>query len=58
MAEMNEHLVTEPPRTFREACQWILWFQITARMYNGSVRWAAWTCSCSRFTTATPLPER
>jgi formate C-acetyltransferase len=33
---MNEHLVEHPPRTFREACQWILWFQITARMYNGS----------------------
>ncbi|MCU0523012.1 MAG: formate acetyltransferase, partial [Anaerolineae bacterium] len=36
MAEMNAWLVNEPPRTFREACQWILWFQITARMYNGS----------------------
>ena len=36
IAEMNERLVTEPPRTFREACQWILWYQITARMYNGS----------------------
>ncbi len=28
--------VTEPPQTFREACQWTLWYQITARMYNGS----------------------
>ena len=36
LAEMNDWLVSEPPRTFREACQWILWFQITARMYNGS----------------------
>lgn len=36
MAEMNAWLVNEPPRTFREACQWILWYQITARMYNGS----------------------
>jgi len=36
MAEINERLVTEPPRTFREACQWILWYQMTARMYNGS----------------------
>ena len=36
IAEMNERLVTEPPQTLREACQWILWFQITARMYNGS----------------------
>jgi len=36
IAEINERLVTEPPQTFREACQWILWYQITARMFNGS----------------------
>ncbi len=36
MAAINAHLVTEPPRTFREAVQWMLWFQIAARMYNGS----------------------
>ena len=36
MAEMNDWIVSEAPRTFREACQWMLWFQITARMYNGS----------------------
>ena len=36
MAEINELLVTEPPRTFREACQWIVWYQMAARMYNGS----------------------
>ena len=36
MADINHRLVTEPPQTFREACQWILWYQITARMYNGS----------------------
>ena len=36
IAEINERLVSEPPQTFREACQWILWYQITARMYNGS----------------------
>jgi pyruvate-formate lyase len=36
MAAINERLVTEPPQTFREACQWILWYQICARMYNGS----------------------
>jgi len=36
MAEMNEWLVDSPPRTFREACQWILWYLIMARMYNGS----------------------
>ncbi|MBT4500003.1 MAG: formate acetyltransferase, partial [Gemmatimonadetes bacterium] len=27
---------TEPPKTFREACQWILWYDMAARMYNGS----------------------
>ncbi len=36
MADINERLVTDPPRTFREACQWIVWFQMIARMYNGS----------------------
>lgn len=36
MAHINERLITEPPRTFREACQWILWYQLIARMYNGS----------------------
>ena len=36
MAEINEHLVSNPPRTFREACQWNLWYQSVARMYNSS----------------------
>jgi pyruvate-formate lyase len=36
LAEMNDRLVELPPATFREACQWILWYQIMARMYNGS----------------------
>ncbi|MBN1248903.1 MAG: formate acetyltransferase [Anaerolineae bacterium] len=36
MAMINEKLVTEPPDTFREACQWIVWYQMAARMYNGS----------------------
>ncbi|MBC7234374.1 MAG: formate acetyltransferase [Chloroflexi bacterium] len=36
MAEMNDWLVENPPRTFKEACQWILWYLIMARMYNGS----------------------
>ena len=36
IGEMNQRLVCQPPETFREACQWILWFQIVARMYNGS----------------------
>ena len=36
IAEINERLLTEPPRTFREACQWTVWYQMIARMYNGS----------------------
>ena len=36
MADINARLVAEPPATFREACQWIAWFQMVACMYNGS----------------------
>ena len=36
ISDMNSKLVTEPPQTFREACQWILWYLISARMFNGS----------------------
>jgi formate C-acetyltransferase len=36
ITDINHRLVSEPPQTFREACQWILWYQIAARMYNGS----------------------
>ena len=36
MAEINEWLINESPRTFREACQWTAWFQTVARLYNGS----------------------
>ena len=36
IAEINERLACDPPRTFRESCQWILWYLLAARMYNGS----------------------
>ncbi|MHB0859407.1 MAG: pyruvate formate lyase family protein [Anaerolineae bacterium] len=36
MAAINVRLAHEPPRTFREACQWMVWYQMAARMYNGS----------------------
>ena len=36
IAAINFRLVAEPPTTFREACQWILWYDMAARMYNGS----------------------
>jgi len=36
IAEMNEHLVHGPPRTLREACQFLAWFQAVDRMwYHG-----------------------
>jgi pyruvate-formate lyase len=35
MGEMNERLVSEPPATFLDALQWIAWFEMIARMYNG-----------------------
>jgi pyruvate-formate lyase len=35
-ARINRKLVTEPPATFREACQWVLWHLLAARMYDGS----------------------
>ncbi|MGM0401242.1 MAG: pyruvate formate lyase family protein [Chloroflexota bacterium] len=34
IAEMNEWLVEEPPRTFREACQFLVWFQSVDRMWG------------------------
>ena len=36
MADVNDRLVTDAPRTFREAVQWIVWYQMAARMFNGS----------------------
>ena len=30
MAEVNRWLIDGPPRTFREACQWIAWFNMAA----------------------------
>ncbi|MFO7936361.1 MAG: pyruvate formate lyase family protein [Kiritimatiellia bacterium] len=34
LARINYHLVNDPPRTLREACQWIAWFNISSRVYN------------------------
>jgi pyruvate-formate lyase len=36
IARINARLVSEPPESFREACQWMLWFLMAARMYDGS----------------------
>ena len=34
--DMNLHIAHSPPRTFEEACQFILWSTMMFRMYNGS----------------------
>jgi formate C-acetyltransferase len=39
IAATCRRLVTEPPATFREACQWLVFFQAIAKMYNGSGEW-------------------
>jgi len=39
IADICERMVTEPPQTFREACQWLVFFQAAAKMYNGSGEW-------------------
>ncbi|MBT5829577.1 MAG: pyruvate-formate lyase [Candidatus Latescibacteria bacterium] len=33
IAEVNEHLIDSPPRTLREACQFLAWFQVIDRMW-------------------------
>jgi pyruvate-formate lyase len=35
IAEMNAWLVERPPRTLREACQFLAWFQSLDKMYGG-----------------------
>jgi pyruvate-formate lyase len=39
IAGICERQVAEPPQTFREACQWLVFFQAVAKMYNGSGEW-------------------
>ena len=34
MAEVNRWLIEGAPRTLREACQWIAWFNMASRTYN------------------------
>jgi len=34
MAKINERLISEPPQSFRQAVQWMLWFQLAAKMFN------------------------
>ena len=39
IADVCNRLVAAPPQTFREACQWLVFFQAAAKMYNGSGEW-------------------
>ncbi len=39
IAKVNERMVWDKPRTFREACQWLTFWQAGAKMYNGSGEW-------------------
>lgn len=39
IADICDRMVTDPPETFREACQWLVFFQAAAKMYNGSGEW-------------------
>lgn len=34
IAKINNWIVSNPPRTFREAVQWMNWYQIAGKMYN------------------------
>lgn len=34
MAEVNQWVISRPPRTLREACQWIIWYHLASRTYN------------------------
>ncbi len=36
IARINNKLINDPPETFREACQWMLWYQMGGKMFNGS----------------------
>jgi len=34
MAEVNQWVIEHPPRTLREVCQWIAWYNMASRIYN------------------------
>ena len=35
MLRTNRHIETEPPRTLREACQFLCWYNMVGRSFNG-----------------------
>ncbi|MCL6456546.1 MAG: pyruvate formate lyase family protein [Gorillibacterium sp.] len=34
ISDVNQAIAVHPPRTLREACQWICWFNMASRTYN------------------------
>lgn len=34
LAETNKAVVEDAPKTFRQACQWIIWYHLASRTYN------------------------
>ena len=34
MADTNRAILNQPPKTLREACQWIIWYHLASRTYN------------------------
>lgn len=31
MAQVNRNILSRPPETLREACQWIVWYHLASR---------------------------
>jgi len=34
MLQVNKNILSAPPQTLREACQWIIWYHLASRTYN------------------------
>ncbi len=34
MLAVNKNVISSPPKTFREACQWMIWYHLASRTYN------------------------
>ena len=34
MLEANKNIISHPPKTFLEACQWMAWFNVVSRIYD------------------------
>lgn len=52
MLEANRNVVSAPPKTFLEACQWIAWYNIVTRIYDRD------GAGCQLDVTLTPYYEK